>query len=477
MKNIFYYFFFLFFISANCSQKKTAGDGSGTVSPPVKSDIEYWITKGDQSVLLQKQTAILAFVNNNNTYQSIEVLPENTYQSIDGFGFTLTGASASLINKLSGTEKNSLLQELFGKADNSIGVSYLRISIGASDLSESVFSYDDLLPGETDEQLQHFSLANDTVDVIPVLKQILTINPAIKILGSPWSAPIWMKDNLSSIGGSLNPKYYSVYAKYFVKYIEQMALRGIKIDAITIQNEPMYGGNNPSMIMYSSQQAEFIKNYLGPEFRSAGLTTKIIIWDHNCDNSGYPISILNDTTAKAFIDGSAFHLYGGDIGALSVVKAAHPDKNLYFTEQWTAKNGSFSGDLRWHMKNVVIGSMRNWSRIALEWNLANDPNYSMHTQGGCTECKGALTISSSVLSRNVGYYIIAHASKFVPAGSVRISSNNIGSFNSAAFLTPDGKYVLIVVNDSDNGANFNIKFNGRYALTSLAGGSVGTYIW
>jgi glucosylceramidase len=330
--------------------------------------------------------------------------------------------------------------------------------------------------GQTDVNLTNFNLSKDTVDVIPLLKEILVINPEIKIMGSPWSPPVWMKDNGSSIGGSLQPQYYNVYANYFVKYINAMKARGITVNAITIQNEPQHGGNNPSMVMSATQQANFVKNNLGPAFSSAGITTKIIIWDHNCDNPNYPISILNDAAAKQYIDGSAFHLYNGDISALGSVHAAHPDKNLYFTEQWTGANGTFDGDLKWHVKNVIIGSMKNWSKVALEWNLANDGGYNPHTPGGCTECKGALTLDGAI-NRNVGYYIIAHASKFVPAGSVRIESVNAGSIYNAAFKIPDGRKVLIAVNDGTTEAGFNIKFKGKWAPVTLPAGAVATYVW
>lgn len=374
-------------------------------------------------------------------------------------------------------EKNNLLNELFGNGSNAIGISYLRVSIGASDLNASVFSYDDMPAGQTDVTLSNFNLSQDTIDLIPVLKQILLINPNIKMLGSPWSPPVWMKDNGSSIGGGLLSQYYSVYAQYFVKYIKAMQAKGITIDAITIQNEPQYGGNNPSMVMSATQEADFIKNNLGPAFQAAAINTKIIVWDHNCDNPNYPITVLNDAAARQYINGSAFHLYNGDISALSAVHNAYPDKQLYFTEQWTGANGSFDGDLKWHIKNVVIGSMRNWSRVALEWNLANDPAYNPHTPGGCTECKGGVTISGSSVSRNVGYYIIAHASKFVPAGSVRIGSTITGNLQNAAFKTPDGKKVLIVLNDGSGNLVFNIRFNGKWINTSLVAGAVGTYIW
>jgi glucosylceramidase len=296
-------------------------------------------------------------------------------------------------------------------------------------------------------------------------------------MGSPWSAPAWMKTNESTIGGSLKPQYYGVYAQYFVKYIQAMNALGITINAVTIQNEPEHGGNNPSMLMTALQQADFIKNHLGPAFQSASINTKIIIWDHNCDNPNYPISILNDAAAKPFIDGSAFHLYAGDISALTTVHDAHPDKNLYFTEQWTSSTGEFAGDLKWHMRNVIIGSMRNWSKVALEWSLANDPTSGPHTPGGCTQCKGALTINGSTVTKNVAYYIVAHASKFVPAGSTRISSNIAGSLTNVAFKRPDGKKVLIVVNEGSVNQAFNIRYKGRWAQTVLSPGAVGTYIW
>jgi len=464
-------------INADCSSKKQPDPPPDPPTPPVvTSGITAWITTGDRGSLLQKQSSLISFTSATNTNPTVEVDSTITYQTVDGFGYTLTGGSAYHINRLSAAQKTSLLQELFGSSETSIGISYLRISIGASDLNAEVFSYDDMPVGQTDVNLTNFNLSKDTVDVIPLLKEILLINPNIKIMGSPWSAPVWMKDNGSSIGGSLQPQYYSVYAQYFVKYIQAMRAKGITIDAITPQNEPQHGGNNPSMVVSATQEADFIKNHLGPAFQAAAITTRIIIWDHNCDNSNYPITILNDATAKQYINGSAFHLYAGNISALSTVHAAHPDKHLYFTEQWTAGSGSFDGDLKWHLRNVIIGSMRNWSRIALEWNLANDGGYNPHTPGGCTECKGALTLDGAV-NRNVSYYIIGHASKFVTPGSVRIESNNVATIFNAAFKTPDGKKVLIVINDGTAASTFNIKYKGQIAIATLAAGAAATYIW
>jgi glucosylceramidase len=304
----------------------------------------------------------------------------------------------------------------------------------------------------------------------------LQLNPKIKILGSPWSPPVWMKTNKNSIGGSLLPEFYEAYSKYFVRFITVMKAKGIPIDAITIQNEPLYGGNNPSMVMQANEQKDFIKNNLGPAFQSAGITTKVILYDHNCDRPDYPITILNDPSAYQYVDGSAFHLYGGDISALSTVHNTYPAKNVYFTEQWVGGPSNFGVDLKWWVQNIIIGATRNWSKNVIAWNLASDPSYNPHTPGGCSACEGALSVSSGYV-RNVSYYIIAHASKFVPDGSVRIASNMLTDLPNVAFRTPDGKKVLIVLNIGTTTQTFNIGFKGRKAVTSLSSGALATYVW
>jgi len=444
---------------------------------PLVNDIDVWVTTSNQSALLQKQNTVLAFTENPNTYPVIEVDPSSSFQTIDGFGYTLTGGSAMLLRRMSSGARKDILRNLFGCDSDNICLSYMRLSMGASDLDETVFSYNDLAEGEEDLTLSRFNLANDTVNLIPLLKEIIGVQPAIKLMATPWSPPTWMKDNKSTKGGQLLPKYYDTYAAYFVKYIQAMKSHGIDIDAVTLQNEPQHGGNNPSLVMSASEQADFVKNHLGPKFKSSGIRTKIIIWDHNCDKPDFPISILNDPQAKQFVNGSAFHLYAGEISAMSQVHALHPDKDLYFTEQWTGANGNFGDDLQWHVKNVIIGSARNHSKIALEWNLANDPAYKPHTPGGCNQCKGALTIDGNVVTKNVSYYIIAHASRWVPQGSVRIFSSELESIHNVAFLTPNGKIVMIALNDSNATTVFNIQYKGKKALTSIPAHAVVTYMW
>ena len=459
-----------------CNTSPIIGVGTILDNGILASEVDIWLTKGDQSVLLQKQNTVQAFGTSVNSYQTINVDENQTFQTIDGFGYTLTGGSAELINSLNPAKKQELLQELFGNSTHSIGISYLRISIGASDLNATVFSYNDLPSGQSDTSQLLFSLAPDMTNLIPLLKEIILINPNIKLMAVPWSAPSWMKSNYTSVGSTLSVNYYNSYATYFVKYIQGMQANGITIDAICPQNEPLNPNNNPSMTMSAAQELSFIKK-LGLAFQNENITTKIVSYDHNCDVPSYPISILSDAAAYPYVDGSAFHLYGGDISALTTVHTAFPNKNVYFTEQWTSSTGDFGGDLKWHTKNVVIGSMRNWSKNALEWNLANNASFEPHTSGGCTQCKGALTISNGSVARNVSYYIIAHASKFVPNGSIRIASNTSGNLSNVAFKTPSGKKVLIIENDGYTTENFNIKHNGKWITTTLNSGAVGTYIW
>jgi glucosylceramidase len=442
------------------------------VTTPSKSDVSMWLTQADQKQLLQKQDLKLTFGTTVNQYLTINVDDSKTYQTIDGFGFALTGGSATLINSLQEAKKSALLSELFDTAGTHIGVSYIRITLGASDLSSSAFSYDDT-PGDT--ELKNFSLDKEKTDLIPILKRILTINPKIKILASPWSAPAWMKDNNSFYGGSLKSEYYDAYARYFVKYIQAMQELGITIDAVTPQNEPLNAYNNPSMLMVSADEGKFIKRNLGPAFQQAGIKAKIIVYDHNADHPEYATAIYQDAEANPFVDGAAFHLYGGNINALGPVHDQFPEKNIYFTEQATFAGGDFGGDLAYHVSNLIIGATRNWSRNVLEWNLASDPSFGPHTNGGCSTCLGAVTISSD-FSRNVSYYIVAHASKFVHPGAVRIYSDLESTIQTVAFKNTDGTKVLIALNAGGD-TSFNIKYNSTTVTSFLKAGSVATYIW
>lgn len=471
-------------------QKDSGGGASPTPPPPAPptptgsaSQMAAWLTMPDRSTLFYRQKLNLQFVANTNSDPTIAVDTTQRYQTMEGFGYSLTGGSAQVINRMSAPARAALLKELFAIDSTSLGISYLRVSIGASDLNDQVYTYDEMPAGQTDPTLANFSLARDQAYVIPVLKEILAINPAIKIMGSPWTAPTWMKQQADAAnpfkGGSLQPQYYDAYARYFVRYIQGMQAAGIPIDAVTLQNEPLYGGNNPSMLMPGAAQATFIRDNVGPAFRAAGITTKIIAYDHNPDGEGIKFvnTVLSDAGASAFVDGSAFHLYGGSMDALTGVHNAFPAKNVYFTEQWTQAPGNFAGDTPWHAANLVIAAPRNWSRNVLEWNLANDASFGPYTPGGCSECLGAITVNGDAVTRNSAYYSIGHAAKFVRPGSVRVATNVPTNLPNVAYKTPAGKRVLMVVNTGSSLQNFNIQYKGKVVRTSLYAGAVATYIW
>ncbi len=443
-----------------------------------QAQVEVWLTSPSEAARFEKQPESLKVTDASNAKNTIEINERQIFQTIDGFGFCLTGGSAMHLHKMSREARSALLKELFSTEGSGIGTSYLRVTIGASDLNERVYSYDDLGPGETDINLTRFSLAPDRTDVIPILKQILAVNPVLKILASPWSPPTWMKTNHNTVGGSLDPKFYQSYANYFVKYIQAMGAEGIPIDAITVQNEPLHPGNNPSLLMVASEQAEFIKNYLGPAFARAKLRTKIIIYDHNADRPDYPLLILSDPDASKFVDGSAFHLYRGPIEALGRVHDAYPNKNLYFTEQWVGAPGDLAGDLAWHVKTLIIGATRNWARTVLEWNLTSNPTLTPHTdRGGCDRCLGAVTIDGDKITRKSAYYIIAHAAKFVRPGSLRVATNYPDTLPNVAFKTPEHKTVLIVLNTGSGAQKFDILRGAPRWQATLSPGAVATYIW
>jgi glucosylceramidase len=479
-----------------------AGLLSSQTNPP--HQIEAWITNADRSTLFQQSSQPIAFRNAAARGPAIVIDPGLQMQSIDGFGFALTGGSAELLMKMSREARAKALRQVFATDGDHLGVSYLRVTIGASDLNSFVYSYDDLAPGETDFELKKFDLGADRKEVLPVLKEILAIAPEMKILGSPWSAPAWMKTNNDVRGGALKEECYAVYALYLVKYVQQMKKEGVEIDAITIQNEPLNAKNTPSMQWQLNQQLVFLRDHLYPAFQKTGLRTKVVLFDHNLDRPDYPLALLSDPVISRFADGSGFHHYGGDMSAMSMVHRARPDKNIYFTEQMiTERPGSVTIGIAAAVKRMIIDTTRNWSRNVVLWNLAADPNNNPHTgNGGCPMCQGAITIDRDTVSRNLAYYTIAHAAKFVRPGSIRIGSTNRGDQSvgltedeerpglkrmavientqvlpNVAFKTPGGKVVLIVANDSDATSSFEVRYAGQSATIRLQAGAVGTFVW
>ncbi len=443
-------------------------------SPYSSGDVRVYMTSASQLSLLSEQNSI-SFSKEVGSFTL--VLDSTTlYQSIVGYGAALTGSSAYLLRLLPENERTKILKNLFDPSQG-IGISVLRISIGSSDFSLGNYSYCDNPP------ISNFAIpAIDKRDLIPILKDILAINPNITIIASPWSAPGWMKDSNSMNGGNFLSSQMGNYAVYFVKYIQAYAKLGIKINMITLQNEPLYSTTRyPTMHMSWQQQDSLIRYYVGPLFAQAGIQTKILIYDHNWDHPEYPINILSDPHAYQYITGTAFHGYKGSVTAMSEVHNAFPKKGVYLTEQsgggW---GGGFSKALIWFTRYIFIGAANNWSKISLTWNLVLNKEDGPQN-GGCTDCRPVITINNGKMTPNVEYYFIGQFAKFVRPGAHRIANTILGIYPStfyfATFINEDGSKVLVALNSNASPVSYTVRSGKRQFLTTQIGLSVVTYIW
>ena len=455
---------------------------AGAAGAPLANEVLAWETWTDQSRLLAPVTG-LAFGKNAPLALNIEVDASQHYQEMVGFGASITDASAWLIqNRMSGAQRQALLQDLFGKPPG-IGLSFTRLTIGASDFSMKHYSLDDVPKGQTDEALTNFSIAPMRADVLPVVKSALAINPQLKLMASPWSAPGWMKTSDSLIKGRLRPEAYGAFSQYLGKFADAMEAEGLPLFALTLQNEPNdEPGDYPGMRVDAASRAQFIGGYLGPVLAQRAKPVRILDWDHNWIDPQSPLDVLADAKARAFVAGVAWHCYmSDDVAAQSRVHDAYPDKDAYFTEcsggEWKPH---WRETLPWFMRYLVIGTTRNWAKGVLLWNLALDENHGPHL-GGCNDCRGVVTIDSKTgeVTRNFDYYALAHASRFVRPGALRIASTSgEGRLESVAFQNADdNSIVLIVVNTAANTRQFSVSMGGRSFEHQMPGASVVTFVW
>lgn len=454
-------------------------------SPPLTgARVQVVETTGDRSKLLEAQPEVK--FSSGGTQNSVVInLDSGThYQEFDGVGGSLTDSAAWVIwNKLDASQRISLMDDLFSPSKG-IGISFLRQPMGASDFAvNGNYSYNDVPDGQTDPGLTSFSIAHDSAYIIPLIKQAMTINPAIKVVGVPWSPPAWMKTNGSMNAGAPITSYFPSLAQYFVKFTQAYAEQGIPIYALSVQNEPMYATQNyPSQLFSAAEEADFIANHLGPALDNSGLrAVKLLAYDHNWDNTAYADTILTSPSAP-YVAGTAFHCYKGDVAAQSVVKTAHPDKDIWFTECSGTVGSSFAGDLVWNSQHLLIGATRNWARSVSLWNLALDQN-SGPTNGGCPNCRGVVTIddrtSPPTITRNVEYYVLGHLGKFVVPGAHRIATNTTGPgpIEQVAFQNPDGSVALLVLNSGAGAASFTVNWKTTSFNYTLPAQSIATFLW
>ncbi|MGI6242678.1 MAG: glycoside hydrolase family 30 protein [Prevotella sp.] len=407
-------------------------------------------------------------------------------QQVDGFGFAITYSTCYNLLHMSAADRADFLKRTYSETEG-YGVSYARISIGCNDFSSTEYTLCD------EKGLENFRLYKDETDyVIPVLKEILAINPHVKIVAAPWTCPKWMKvKDLASkapfdswTDGHLNPDYYTDYANYFVKFVQAMKAEGIDIYAVSPQNEPLNKANCASTYMPWQEQAEFVKE-LAKAFKKNALKTKIYLFDHNynydniADQEDYPVKIYNalgnDFEGSEYIVGAAYHDYGGNNSELDDIYAQAPDKELIFSESsiGTWNDGrNLSARLLADMKNIILGTLNRHCKAVLVWNLMLDEKMGPNLDGGCQTCYGAVDIASDykTLRRNSHYYIITHISSVVRPGAVKIEASahsaNIKDIDYVAFRNPDSSYGIIFANSGgfdqlvtvSNGAyNFQVK--------------------
>ncbi|PSJ39143.1 glycosyl hydrolase [Sphingomonas deserti] len=451
---------------------------AAAAAPRGASEVESWLTTPDGTARLSERPRIV--LQPGSPAGAIRVDRTRRYQEMVGFGAAISDASAYLIqNKLAPAKRDALLRDLFGR-DGGVGFSFTRLTIGGSDFSRTHQSYDDRPAGESDPALRHFSVRIAEQEVLPVARAARAINTSLKIMATPWSPPGWMKTSGSMIKGTLRDEYRAAFATYLRRTVQDFGARGVPIDYLSIQNEPDFEPDDyPGMRLSAAQRAAIIGHYVGPEFARAGLATRILEWDHNWDKPEQPLAVLADPEAARFVSGVAWHCYGGDVSAQSKVRDLHPDKDVFFTEcsggEWSP---GWTEAWPWMMRNLIIGTTRNWARGVLLWNLALDENFGPHL-GGCGNCRGVVTIDSKTgaVTRNPEYYALGHLSRFVPRGARRIESTSPDPDLLTVAFEDEGALVLLAFNAGKKALAFAVASDGRHFRTRLAPNAAATFRW
>jgi glucosylceramidase len=448
---------------------------------PITPMVHLWLSTANRRLKLEQQPDI-AMTARGSLSADVVVDLQKRFQTMVGFGAAMTDSSAWLIqNKLNFLQRRALLHELYGPPPN-LGLNMMRLTIGASDFSLKPYTLDDVPFGQVDPQLQHFNVTPTVHDVIPTVREILSIDPGLRIVASPWSAPAWMKTSVNLIGGELLPQYESAYADYLVKYLDTYLSYGIPIFAVTLQNEPGFVPiTYPGMEMPETTRARIIAQYFGPKLANRSPKTQILEWDHNWDQPEMPLSMLADPNVARYIDGVAWHCYEGSQYEQGRVHRAYPQKDAYITEcsggDWAS---SANGELLWFTRELLITGIRQWARGVIYWNLALDEQHGPHF-GGCDACKGVVTINShtGAVDRNDEYYALAHFSRFVLPGAVRVESTKTdGGIDNVAFQNAsDGSIVLVVVNSHADARPVSVAQGKTRFEYTMPPESVATFVW
>lgn len=451
---------------------------------PVARDVQVWLTDLSSGTRLERQPDLAWRAGQAPGDRTIAVDERRKYQRMTGFGASFTDSSAWLVGtRLSSADRDAVMRDLFSPTDG-IGLSFVRQPMGASDFAvEGNYSYDDMPAGQTDPELQHFSVEHDDAYIVPVLRQALRLNPDLTLMASPWSPPGWMKTSDSMIGGTLKREAYQPLAEYFAKFVEAYAARGVPIDYITPNNEPLYVPEGyPGMSLSQDQAADLIREHLGPTLRERGLDAEILGYDHNWQMRSYPESLYADRRTSREVAGTAWHCYEGDVRSQSVSHNNYPKKPAFHTE---CSGGEWEGDTKAGFEgamNLVVNAPREWAKGVVRWNMALDADNGP-TNGGCTTCRGLVTVRRNAngdwsYQKTVDYYALGHASKFVRPGARRIASNSLGNgVQDVAYVNPDGSKALVAYNSGDRRRTFRVQWGDRWLTYVLAPGAAATFTW
>jgi glucosylceramidase len=412
----------------------------------------------------------------------VSVDDSKRYQRFWGVGASITGASAQLISQLPPQQRGDALTRLFSRTDG-IGLSVLRQPLGANDFSIGSQTYDDVSSGGQDRGLQHFSLGRAESLILPLVRKAQMLNPSATVVASPWSAPAWMKSSGSLIGGTLRAEYYDVYARYLLRAVQAYVAAGVRVGGLTLQNEPSFSPPGyPGMTLSADQQRELLAHHLKPALDAAGLgQTGIWALDDNYARTPDAERMASDPSVRSRIAGVAFHCYRGDLSAMKDFHDKHPDLPLAISEctggDWSPQ---FAANLRFDVETLLINGIRDGASWVSKWNVALDPSGGP-TNGGCTNCRGVITIhpEAGSVSYEEAFYAFGHLGKFVTPGAQVVSSATYGdaSIETVAFLNPDRSHVLLALNAADHQIGFRVVVPGRSFDYTLAAGAVATFTW
>lgn len=465
------------------AQSRLRPDGP-TALPQPGPTVSVVVTTNDQTLRMGTRPEIAFAVpvpnaDHPNPVDENTILVDETrrYQTIAGFGAAFTDSSTWLLNRVATPDaRNEAMNNLFTRSGMGIGLSAMRTTIGSSDLSRFHYTYDDMPRGQTDPTLAHFSIAVDEPDRIPIIQWAKRLNPEMMLLASAWSAPAWMKTNDSLYGGDLRPSAWEAWTNYYLKYLQAYEAKGIGIDLISHQNEPEYASiDYPGMRTNPESQRLLLRDYILPSLEASKLDTRVLVFDHNWDNTIFPTRVLTDSRIgdSPKVAGTGWHWYAGSPGAMTVLHNLFPDKENHVTE---AASGTWIADPVTNDFEMIIQSMRNWSRSFIKWALVLDENHGPH-QGGCSTCTPVVTIDSQTgaLRYEIDYYTLGHFSKYVLPGATRIYSTNPTGMVSAAFQNPDGSKALVAFNDTGADKNFQVvwgRHTTHYRLPPYSGATL-----